>query len=250
MGVRRQGRSLGAAAPLQQQEDQAQEAQAVGGRRRGANGQILANIRIVNGERERLCSGPSHHEPTWLPDTDKFFYTRKSGKYAGYRVSRCRLCSANRAGLDLDESGYVPAFKIKPFLIEGRNRVGTMEFCRRAKIGQKTMYDILHNNQRRVTRAVAKRIMLEVVSIRRKNEVRHRDSIFAGSTVRGWKEKPVTSPDDLYEPKSPEELQELKDADAKRQRDKRAGETPEQRADRLRRDAERKKRKRQAKTAV
>lgn len=219
MGLRGEGSRLGTPTSLRQDQAESQEAQAV--RLRAKNGQILASVRIIDGKKERRCTGPSHSEPTWLPDTDKYFYMRKSGKYAGTHVSRCRLCSAWRSGLSLDESGYVPAHVIKPFLIEGINRVGIMEFCRRSGVTQTNAYKIRHNRQRRVTRSVAKRIMLEVVSMRRKNEVRHRASIKAGASVRGLPEKEVTSPSDLYQPESDEQRKERLAAEAERGRQRR-----------------------------
>lgn len=46
----------------------------------------------------------------------------------------------------------------------------------------------------------AKKAMLEIVSIRRKGEIRHRKSILRGAAIRGEKERVVKARVDLYKP--------------------------------------------------
>jgi hypothetical protein len=52
----------------------------------------------------------------------------------------------------------------------------------------------------RVQKAKLRSCMLEVISMRRKGEVRHRDSIVVGASKRGWIEKVPEEQQDLYRP--------------------------------------------------
>jgi hypothetical protein len=81
--------------------------------------------------------------------------------------------------------------------------------------------------------------MLEIVSIRRKNEVRHRDSISRGTAVRGEPEKPVKSRQDLYRPHG--------DEDTEMQRRIRTEISDEKREEIRAYDRERRRREREAK---
>lgn len=207
---------------------------------RGSDGRYLPNTREIDGELHKCCYGPGHDEPTWLPATEKYFYIGKSGRYKGKLMSRCRLCANWKKLKSPGVQGLVPISKVRPFFIEGVHRVGKMEFARRVGMSHNGLRNILNSNgQRHVQKAVARRAMLEVISMRRKNEVRHRDSIQHGSLARGRQEKEVKIKQDLYVPHGDE------DSEWKR-RDRRVMSAEEIEENR-RKDRERRRKQREAK---
>lgn len=163
--------------------------------------------RTIDGQLMRLCSGPSHDEPTWLPATEKYFYKRKSGHMAGYLDHKCRLCRVWKPGIPLDEGGWVAIEHVGPFFLEGVRRVGLSEFARRVGITRVNMRYIINGKRRFVYKRTAKRAMLELVSMRRKGEVRHRHSIRHGSAVRGREEKVPSKRQDFYHPTGDDDLE-------------------------------------------
>jgi hypothetical protein len=62
------------------------------------------------------------------------------------------------------------------------------------------MWGWVHHPPPNVHRRSARRIVLALHEARQRNEVRHRLSIFHGSTMRGKPERPVTRSRDLYKP--------------------------------------------------
>jgi hypothetical protein len=167
-------------------------------------GSLGKNQKFVNGEIHRRCSGPAHEEPVWLPETHKYFYYRPGlDKFR----SRCRLCHAWVPGMNPGEHGFVPAKLALPFFIEGVNRVGQLEFARRIGIAQENLGKIIRGERRFLRKLTVKRAMLEVISIRRKGEVRHRKSIRRGTLIRGEPEKKVKSKTDLYRPHGDADLE-------------------------------------------
>jgi len=58
---------------------------------------------------------------------------------------------------------------------------------------------VVLERQMRVQKRTVRKCMLEVISMRRKGEVRHRDSIRAGAKLRGRNEKEVKTRKDLYQ---------------------------------------------------
>jgi hypothetical protein len=135
----------------------------------------------------------------------------------------------------------VPLTKIRPFIIEGVNRVGKMEFCRRTGMSQGQLYKYQHGRVEHVYKRVAKRILLEVISMRRKNEVRHRDSIAHGASVRGKSEREIESVRDYYNYNG----DELAEAQRRRRREMSESKKEEIRA----RDRDRKRQRRLSRAA-
>lgn len=79
----------------------------------------------------------------------------------------------------------MPIAMARPFYIEGVHRVGMMEFSRRAGISPTAIRKVIKGKGVRfVQKRKLRSVMLEVISMRRKNEVRHRDSISHGTSVR------------------------------------------------------------------
>ena len=166
---------------------------------RDEKGRVLSPVKRIDGELHRLCSGPAHDEPVWLPETEKYFYRGKSGRRMGMFTSRCRLCANWNKLKSPGLSGTVAVSVVKPYFIEGVRRVGIMEFCRRTGLHQTTVRDVVLERQMRVQKRTVRKCMLEVISMRRKGEVRHRDSIRAGAKLRGRNEKEVKTRKDLYQ---------------------------------------------------
>ena len=155
----------------------------------------------------RLCTGPGHDEPIWLPATEKYFHQHKSGQRKGKMASRCRLCQNWNKLQSPGESGWIAASKVRSFFIEGVHRVGMMEFCRRAKINPGAVRKIIDGSTQHVQKRTTRKAMLEVISMRRKGEVRHRNSIRVGAHLRGWEEKEIKSWRDYYKPNGDTEMQ-------------------------------------------
>lgn len=134
----------------------------------------------------RLCTGPAHDEPTWLPNTEKYFYVhRRKDRGTQEMSSRCRLCN-NWSKLKTKGStqGWVLVSLVRPFFVEAVNRVGITELSRRAELNPQTIRRVYNGTGRRVQKATVRAVMLQLISMRRKSEVRHRDSISYGATVR------------------------------------------------------------------
>jgi hypothetical protein len=148
--------------------------------------------KLISGVWHKRCSGSSHEEPTYLPATEKYFYRRKS-KRPGEFLSQCRLCNAWKTAKSPGlEHGYVSVVKIRPFVDEAVNRIGLMELSRRTKVTPETLYNILSGRQANVQKKTVKKVMLELVSIKRKNEY----SINAGSR---WRlQRRGNSPDSIF----------------------------------------------------
>lgn len=165
----------------------------------------------------------------WLPETDKYFVRYKSGPKVGKFNSRCRLCHAWYATRTIGLSGYVPDYRVRPFVIEGVHKVGMSEFARRTNVNEHILKGIIERPAGRRQKKVVRRIFLEVISIRRKGEVRHRTDIAAGMLARGKADNhKVAAPEDLYRPLG-DDYQERLDREAEAKRVTRANWTPEER---------------------
>lgn len=176
----------------------------------------------------RLCTGPAHDNPTWLPNTEKYFYVhRRLNRGTSDMSSRCRLCM-NWAKLKTKGSthGWVEVPAVRQFFIEAVNRIGISELSRRAEIHPESIRRVYTGKGRRVQKRTVRAVMLQLISMRRKGEVRHKDSIHYGASIRKphvsrahrrrhrygkvleipekikqpGKEKPVTSRGDLLHP--------------------------------------------------
>jgi hypothetical protein len=161
--------------------------------------------------REKLCAGPGHDEPVWLPATEKYFYRHRRGERKGKLSTRCRLCSNWGRLKSPGESGYVRVDIARPFYLELVNRIGMMEAERRTGISRNALRGVVTgrglngereggHDYRWVQKRSLRRVMLELISVRRKGEVRHRDSISSGGARFGHKEHEVKSRYDLNQP--------------------------------------------------
>lgn len=192
---------------------------------------------------ERLCSGPGHDEPTWLPETDKYFWKRKTGSQAGTYLSQCRLCKNWTRVKSPGLSGYVPDHIIRPYVVEGVHKVGMTEFARRVGRSESVLKQIMESPFKKKQKRFVRRVMLEVISIRRKGEVRHKTDIAAGRLARGLPDQhKVTTVKDLYAPQSDEQYQEQLQREADAKREKRANLPSDELEELRRRERERRRR--------
>jgi len=127
--------------------------------------------KIVDGTWHKLCTGPAHEEPEYLPATDKYFYVHKSGAMEGKLTPRCRLC-ANWDKLKSPGShhGWIAVEKVHPYYTEAINRIGQAELQRRSGLSAGHIRSVVNKRQKYVKKAQLRRLMLELTSIRRKNE--------------------------------------------------------------------------------
>lgn len=137
----------------------------------------------------KICRGPGHDKPTLLPATNKYFVIHKSGTKAGKLYNRCRLCMNWEKILTPGLSGYVSASIIKIYFQEGIYRVGINELSRRTNINDGTIRKIINKKCKYVQKRTVQKLMIELISMRLKDEVRHKKSIKHGSAIRGRKEK-------------------------------------------------------------
>lgn len=131
----------------------------------------LGTFKIVDGQWHKICTGPAHESPQYLPATEKYFYVRKSEDRAGELVSRCRLCM-NWAKIKSpgSERGWLPVRDVLPFYVEAVNRVGLAELSRRTGLNSTTILSVLLKRSKYVQRAKFKLVLLELISMRRKGE--------------------------------------------------------------------------------
>lgn len=174
----------------------------VGPRPKGQGGRFTSSHhrREIKGQMYRICLGPGHDVPTWLPETEKYFHQNKSGEREGQFSARCRICQNWPKLKNPGLSGYVPATEVKVWFEEGIRRVGVMEFSRRAGLSPTTVKNVLSGKYKRVQKKTVKRVMMAVISMRRKNEVYHKDSIRHGASARGRKVKRPTERTHFYKP--------------------------------------------------
>lgn len=127
-------------------------------------------FKLIEGIWHKRCTGPAHEEPVFLPATEKYFHARQSGHREGELVSRCRLC-INWSKLKSPGShhGYIPADQARPFVEEAVNRVGIMRLSELADIAPGTIENILYHRSSYVRKMTMRRLMLELVSLRRQN---------------------------------------------------------------------------------
>lgn len=125
----------------------------------------------LHGRWYKLCTGPAHEKPEYLPATDKYFYTHKSGAKIGAFTSRCRLCSNwNKLKTPRDYNGLVPSREVSPFFREAVNRIGASEFSKRTGLSPTTIRKGLQGGDDYLQKDVVRRAMLELTSIQRKGE--------------------------------------------------------------------------------
>lgn len=155
-------------------------------------------VRKINGEIHKLCKGPLHDEPTWVP-VSKFSKIKKSGKPR----SMCTACDNARKGAGT----RISVTPIRTALDEIIRRVGRSEAARLCGVDPDTIYMISYKKTRRINRETAKKILAALAELRQGDVVRHRDSIKHGSHLRGRTEKQPVVRRDFYKPTGDSDLE-------------------------------------------
>ena len=149
--------------------------------------------KTINDELHYLCTGPAHGEPTWLPATEEYFNQDRSPRAYGFSY-RCRLCAnwSKLKGPSRGVSGLVPADAARPFTVELVNRIGMMEASRRTGLAPDVLRRVINNGrERKVEKLTLRKVMLTLIDVREKGEVRHPASIAHGAAARGKTERPL-----------------------------------------------------------
>lgn len=126
--------------------------------------------KLIDNKWHKLCTGPAHDIPVYLPATDKYFHVRHTLKREGEFMSRCRLCVNWNKLKSPGESGLIAVEKIHPYYVEITNRIGIAELSRRSGVSDTHIQDVLMKRQATVQKRTLKKIMLELVSARRNHE--------------------------------------------------------------------------------
>lgn len=123
----------------------------------------------INGVWHKRCTGIAHEEPVYLPATEKYFYKGSGEKK--FRT-KCRLCENwERVGATPGyEFGYIETGKVWAYYNEAVSRIGLMELQRRTGVTRETISNVLRHEAKYVRKSTFRKIMLELISIRRKNE--------------------------------------------------------------------------------
>jgi len=133
-------------------------------------------FKFIDQQWYKKCTGPAHAEEpegfAWLPATDKYFTTHKSGKMVGKLTPRCRLC-ANWTKLKNPGShhGYVKAKTVEPMYREAVNRVGVFELARRAEVSRGHIESVIEGTVQHVQKRPVRAVLLQLTSMRRKKEI-------------------------------------------------------------------------------
>lgn len=137
--------------------------------RQVANG----TFKFLWGEWHKICRGPAHEAPVWLPATEKFFHFYKTGLRKGDLKSRCRLCSNwehVKPQTQGSERGIVTVESVHVYFVEAANRAGITELSARTGVSQNALTNVIKRKQPYVRKLTVRRVMLELISMRRKGE--------------------------------------------------------------------------------
>lgn len=167
--VRQEEGSAGVLRPGQQ-EGQGEDEN--GARQERVSQEAAPRTKMISGQWHRLCTGPAHDPPgVYLPENDKYFYRYAKGPREGRFIARCRLCKAwERVKDPGSEHGWIELAKAKPFFTEASNRIGIMELSRRTGLSQEMISRIVRGHGKFVQKRSLRKVMLELVSIKRKGE--------------------------------------------------------------------------------
>jgi len=133
--------------------------------------QAQVRLKLIGGQWHRLCTGPAHDQPVYLPENDKYFYRYANGPRKGKFIARCRLCKAwERVKNPGSEHGWIESDKAKPFFQEAANRIGIMELSKRTGLSQEMISRVVRGRTKFTQKKSLRKVMLELVSIRRKGE--------------------------------------------------------------------------------
>jgi hypothetical protein len=110
----------------------------------------------------RLCTGPSHRSPVYLPVTDEHWHFHKSGPYEGKTLSRCKDCQGWTRRTHPEEGmGFIPAEGLVPIIQELVSRCETIKAAAAyAGVARNTLHNILGGRQTSIQKRKARAIIL------------------------------------------------------------------------------------------
>lgn len=149
----------------------------------------------------KVCRGPSHPHGVVLPLTTEYWYHYKRGSRGGSKRGEspwsymCRACYRHRYYQRRGENkGWTLLSPRARWAVhELVGRLGMMEACRRAELSNTTVRKMIDDRgTRRFHRESVLKVLLALREARQGGEMRHRDSVRYGATVRresnvkGW----------------------------------------------------------------
>ena len=204
MGIRSKGRTLGTQASFQHQGETPQ-ASAAEEEQSAAASEMKSDrrryeTRKINGQEHKLCRGPTHLRPEWVPVTD--FYPRSTRRDRA--ASQCKRCALwltyhqRRGHPPTAIIGWLPYKDYEFAVIELERRLGKREAARRCNISYGTWWKWRKGYTAQIQRISAVKLVNTLSEVRKNNEVRHRDSILHGAKARGKPEKVPKVREDYY----------------------------------------------------
>jgi hypothetical protein len=126
-------------------------------------------FRMIDGVWHKRCTGPAHETETFLPWNEKYFYPDRTASSRKFKA-KCRLCE-NWATLESPGMmGYISSDKVWRFYQEAVSRVGIAELSRRSGVDPQAISKVLRHKVPKVRKTSFRKILLELISMRRKNE--------------------------------------------------------------------------------
>lgn len=126
----------------------------------------------MNGhEPRKLCTGPAHAEPTWLPLTPEHWNFHRTGRDAGKPVARCRRCTNWSKLRDKDgPHGLIAPDVLLPLLRELVERCEGVYGVERAHgLRAVTLQNILEGTHTRVQKRTAAKVIAALAEQRRRD---------------------------------------------------------------------------------
>jgi hypothetical protein len=139
---------------------------------------------FITGNKKR-CMGPLH-QGEYIPLDE--FYRIGSGRRKGRPFSQCKACHLARKRADT-RNQMILYSRVEFVFQELHNRLGKMETCRRLGVAPSFFSRRKHEGLKKIQRETVIKAMRALKECREKGEVRHRNSIRRGATIRGEKEK-------------------------------------------------------------
>lgn len=157
---------------------------------------IGQSYKVVDGTIFKLCAGPLHKdEGEWLT-LDRYFIMKK-GRRANRPIPMCKACERMKR-FGTTERGLVEVQKVWWVFEELERRVGRTETCRRVGVSANFWKRVENRVYTRMYKRTAIKAVRALREARLKGEVRHRDSIKHGASLRGHEEKVPIDPRDFY----------------------------------------------------
>jgi hypothetical protein len=130
---------------------------------------------VIPDYRTKLCTGPSHPEPTWLPLDPEHWHFHRSGRKQGLALARCRDC-ANWDKLQKKGGPHGYAVVNRPLLHQLLNeliqRCGSIrEVYRRYGISESTIDKLLRSDHERVQKRTIQKILAALYEQRKRDRV-------------------------------------------------------------------------------